>query len=82
MVVGFAGSTILHDGPYSFEEQMHHPIAPVLVRRGESIDVTCRWSNTGPNEVRYGDSSSDEMCFAGLYRSPAAHAGLFCGTGS
>ncbi|MFO0761637.1 MAG: hypothetical protein U0359_34665 [Byssovorax sp.] len=75
------GSTILHDGPYAFEEQLHHPITPVLVRRGESIEVTCTWANTGPDEVRYGDSSLDEMCFAGIYRYPAAHAGLFCASG-
>lgn len=70
--------TALHDAPFRFDEQLNYPIAATHVARGEFVDVTCHWQNTSSDMVVYGDSSSTEMCFAGLYRYPAAHEGLFC----
>ncbi len=77
-----AGTTTLHDAPYDVHEQRHYPIAPRAVRRGDRIDVTCRWKNSGASTVRYGDTSADEMCFAGVFRYPAENAGIYCGTGT
>jgi hypothetical protein len=73
-------ATVLHDAPYDVREQRHYSIVPRLVRRGERVEVTCHWKNTSTAPVTYGDSSADEMCFAGLYRYPAARSGIYCGT--
>ena len=72
------GDSVLHDKPYSFDEQRAHVIEPVEVKAGEQLDVTCTWVNDGEDPVTFGDSSTSEMCFAGFYRYPAANAGLFC----
>lgn len=77
MTVGHGGA-VLHDAPFDFYEQVNFPIEPRLVKAGESVRVDCTWQNTGNSLVTFGDSSTQEMCFAGLYRYPAAHDGLFC----
>jgi len=77
-----AGAAVLHDSAYDFDEQRAYPIAPTLVRAGETLEVTCTWNNPTEQEVRFGDSTFDEMCFAGLVRHPAAHRGLYCNDAS
>jgi hypothetical protein len=75
---GASGQAVLHDAPFAFGEQINYAIAPTMVRAGEAIYVTCNYQNTSSELVSFGDSSTQEMCFAGLYRYPAAHDGLFC----
>jgi hypothetical protein len=72
------GDTVLHDGPYDFEEQRYYSIEPHYVPAGESVDVHCTWINDTREPVGFGNSSYEEMCFAGLYRYPALRQGLFC----
>jgi hypothetical protein len=72
------GVTTLHDAPFAFGEQRNHPIEPTVVHAGERIDVSCDWRNTSSETIGYGESSSDEMCFAGLYRYPAFSRNLYC----
>jgi hypothetical protein len=70
----------LHDLDYTFAEQHYYPKAPeIAVAAGDQVRVTCTYLNNTnpPRTVRFGDSSNDEMCFAGLYRYPAQGAGLF-----
>jgi hypothetical protein len=70
--------TVLHDAAYSFTEQNYYLKSPVVqVAAGDQIRVTCRYNNTTGGLVTFGESSNDEMCFSGLYRYPAANAGLF-----
>jgi hypothetical protein len=70
MTVLHAGvGTVLHDEPYAFEEQRHYP-TEVNVSAGEGIQVTCTWINDTGSMVEFGDSSNQEMCFAGLYLYP------------
>jgi hypothetical protein len=77
-----ATTTVLHDGAYSFLEQTYYLKTPeVAVAAGDKIEVTCSYNNTTGSPVTFGESSTDEMCFSGLYRYPAANAGLFqCST--
>jgi hypothetical protein len=75
---GPAGATVLHDAPYDFGHQRVYPIPPTRVAAGERIEVTCTWHNPGDEAVTFGDSTWDEMCFAGLVRYPAAAEGLYC----
>ena len=71
--------TMLLDQPFSFDEQENYPVDDILIRQGESIDVTCTWiNNTGKGNVTFGDSSEQEMCFAGFMRYPATGASTFC----
>jgi hypothetical protein len=75
---GAEGQTTIHDADYAFEEQINYDIEPRLVRGGDRIYVTCSYQNTSSQTISFGDSSTQEMCFAGLYRYPAARDGLFC----
>jgi hypothetical protein len=80
-----AGTTVkLHDGPYSFTEQNYYLQSPEYqVMVGDQIKVTCVWTNPGNTNVTFGESSTKEMCFVGMYRYPAAGSGLFeCSDGA
>jgi hypothetical protein len=68
---------VLHDAAYSFEEQTNYPITPIQVADGDSIDVTCSYTNNTSSSVQFGDSSTTEMCFTGLYRYPKQAIDLF-----
>lgn len=64
----------LLDKDYSFSEQKNYPWAtPIAVKQGDRLDTTCTYvNNTNPiREVKFGESSLDEMCFTGIYRYPA-----------
>jgi hypothetical protein len=69
---------ILHDAPYTFNEQAYYKKSPeIQVQSGDEIKVTCTYLNNTGSTVTFGDSSNNEMCFTGMYRYPAANAGLF-----
>jgi hypothetical protein len=71
-------TTVLHDLPFTFSEQNYYLKTPeVSVQAGDQINVKCTYLNTTGHLVTVGESSDDEMCFSGLYRYPAANAGLF-----
>jgi hypothetical protein len=63
--------TKLLDTDYSFFEQRNYPMADTLVHKGDSIQTTCTYVNNTGATVQFGDSSTDEMCFTGLYKYPA-----------
>ncbi len=75
---GRDGARILLDTPFQFDAQGHHRVGPVEVLAGDSLEVTCTWNNGSGQVVGFGDSTLDEMCFAGVVRFPAAHEGLYC----
>ena len=75
---GRDGDTVLHDEPFDFEEQVNYRIQPRVVAAGESLRVDCSYENPTSSSLSFGDSSDQEMCFAGIYRYPAARDGLFC----
>jgi hypothetical protein len=62
--------TVLDDA-YSFTEQRNYPMPTLAIPEGARIDVTCTYVNTSGVIVRFGDSSNEEMCFAGMYKYPA-----------
>jgi hypothetical protein len=75
------GEVVLHDAPYSFEEQEVHRIEEVRMQEGDVIDVECTYDNTTGEVVHWGDSSLAEMCFAGILRYPAGEGSFFvCGS--
>jgi hypothetical protein len=70
------GDAVLLDASYAFEEQSIYPIAPVSLVSGDRVRVVCSYDNTTGDSVPFGDSSDQEMCFAGVYRYPA-YGGTF-----
>jgi hypothetical protein len=70
---------VLHDQAYQFAEQEYYLQAPeISVLAGDRIGVECTYLNNTGQLVTFGDSSNQEMCFAGLYRYPASSSDKFC----
>jgi hypothetical protein len=60
-------------------EQRNYELAPTLaVHAGDSIRTDCTYTNTSSTDtLTFGDSSTKEMCFTGLYRYPKQAISLF-----
>ena len=70
---GAGGDRVVFDEDYSFDDQRHFPLAPELkMKAGERVRVDCTYKNTTSESVGFGDSSLQEMCFAGLFTYPAS----------
>ena len=67
--------TVVWDDDYSFNEQRFgiYPDwkgpAKVALKKGDKIGVTCTYDSTGIGK-KFGDSTTDEMCFAISYVTP------------
>jgi len=72
------GDVVIHDAPYSFDEQSFHLIDPLHMAKGDKLRVDCTHKNTTTKEVTFGESSLSEMCFAGIYRYPAVGGFFIC----
>jgi len=71
-------ATKLHDADYDFREQKNYPLAPMLqIHAGDSMRTDCTYTNNDTTTVTFGDSSTAEMCFTGLYRYPKQALTLF-----
>lgn len=75
---GSAGNQVLHDLPYSFSNQKNYPITPLKVAPGDLVRIACSYQNTTSNTIYFGDSSTAEMCFGGLYLYPKLEPGIMC----
>jgi hypothetical protein len=65
-----SGEVVIYDGPYDFDKQLAYPLDMLRVNAGDIIDIECTYENTGAT-LHSGESTRDEMCFAGLGRFPA-----------
>jgi hypothetical protein len=76
--------TVIHDQAFDFREQYNFPLDPYLqVESGDSINVECTYYNDSNTEITFGDSSTQEMCFTGMYRYPKQAFTLFdCAEGT
>ena len=73
------GDVVVHDEPYDFDQQIVSTFDFVEMADGDRVSVECTYVNTTPNLVTWGDSSLQEMCFAGIYRfPPRGTQGLAC----
>lgn len=69
---GGSGARVLHDQPYSFDEQRFGLLAPQLVTAaGARITVECTYMNPTGQTVYFGESSNEEMCYALAFVHPA-----------
>ena len=71
----------LLDTDYAFTEQRNYPMADTLIHKGDRIETTCTYVNNTGHTVSFGDSSTDEMCFTGLYKYPAGGNLFQCALG-
>lgn len=53
---------VLHDGPFSFEEQTIKPIEDTLIKEGDVLTTRCTFENTTDRMVSFGEDTEDEMC--------------------
>lgn len=72
------GEVVLSDRPYDFDSQIVYSLEPQIpMKAGDTISVECTYQNPTGKMVGWGESSLEEMCFAGIYRYPAAGAKSF-----
>lgn len=72
------GDVVINDAPYDFNEQSFHAIEPLPMAQGDRVRVDCTHHNTTTSTVTFGESTLEEMCFAGLYRYPATGNFFIC----
>ncbi len=73
-----SGSQTILDAPYAFNDQQITPLGAELpMRAGDRVEIRCDYRNDTGETVSWGESSLDEMCFAGLYRYPRDPDGVF-----
>jgi hypothetical protein len=72
------GEVVIHDGPYDFHEQLFYPIDLVPMKKGDWLDIWCTYENGTGRTISWGESSTDEMCFAGIGRFPQGDGGPSC----
>lgn len=76
--------TTLLDTDYDFSNQKTYPMTSVTIPKGSQITTTCTYLNntavTAPpgHTIAFGESSTDEMCFTGLYKYPAGGTTFAC----
>jgi hypothetical protein len=75
-----ATATKLLDADYQFNEQRNYPIAETVIQAGDQITTACSYNNTTDHTITFGDSSTEEMCFTGIYRYPAGDELFSCVT--
>ena len=63
--------SVIWDGAFSFDDQRFYDQSPLLaLKAGDQVVVDCSYENTTATTVHWGESSTAEMCFFGLYRYP------------
>jgi hypothetical protein len=73
-------ATVLHDGDYTFNEQVQLPLDPIVqLHSGDTVTTECTYQNTTDHAVSFGESSDTEMCFSVLFRYPAQDGLHVCG---
>lgn len=73
------GDVVIHDAAYDFDEQLVYPFdKPVRMKTGDKLQVDCTYMNTTDKLVNFGNSSLEEMCFAGIVRYPETVGSFLC----
>jgi hypothetical protein len=67
------------DQDYVFDDQRYSVLpTPIVVSQGDTIRVDCTYDNNTGHLVTYGESSNNEMCYAGVFHYPPSNGGLTC----
>ena len=67
---------IVDQPQFSFQTQLGYPASNDVVP-GDVIRTSCTWNNTTDQTVKFGENTSDEMCFAFIGYYPKINAPLF-----
>jgi hypothetical protein len=72
MTVTHAGvPQVVFDTAYDFNQQrVFYPTTPLTISRLDQIQITCSYVNNTGSTLTFGDSSTKETCFTGVYRYP------------
>lgn len=65
-------TAVLLDTDYSLSSQAIYPVTPALqaLTAVDRLVTTCSYVNTTGGTLTFGESSKNEQCFVGLYRTP------------
>jgi hypothetical protein len=64
-------SRVLLDEAYSFGDQRYRMVSPIEpAAAGDTMSIECTYDNPGSTTVTFGESTTDEMCFAITYTIP------------
>lgn len=69
VVQGGVAKTI-HDADFDFSAQSLYPLDTIELTPGDTITTECTWVNPTANIVRYGESTTTEMCYSIAFRYP------------
>jgi hypothetical protein len=74
------GDVVLSDRDFSFDASRLYGLDPLVrMKQGDKVQIDCTFDNDGDTPITFGDSSLDEMCFAGIFRyPPAEHPQYLC----
>jgi hypothetical protein len=64
------GTDVLVDQPFQFLDQRNYP-TPAIVHPGDTLTTTCTYLNTTASAVRFGSSTTKEMCYNFAVSYPA-----------
>jgi hypothetical protein len=68
---GAADACLIDIPKWDFHWQMSYfTAAPSIIGPSDSLTLDCTWDNPSANTIRWGESTSDEMCFAYVYVTP------------
>lgn len=71
--------TTVLDEDFDFEKQTYTLVdPPLLLKKGERLDVVCDYVNPRSETLGFGESSNQEMCFTFTYRYPAISSLFLC----
>jgi len=72
---------VMHDQPWVYGEQGTYPVpgGEVLIETGDQVITTCSYTNDTSRDIRFGESTEDEMCFNFALYYPKG--GFSCGGG-
>jgi hypothetical protein len=76
-VRGGVETTILDAPTYDFSTGAGANAVKVDLASGDTVRTMCRWKNPGDTTVKFGEATSDEMCFAFLTYYPKITAPKF-----
>lgn len=66
-----SNSRVLMDEPYSFSDQRYRVLSPTeQAGASTTLKIDCSYNNTTSQTVHFGESTTDEMCFAITYTIP------------
>lgn len=55
---------VMHDGPFNFDAQSSYLLPEeVILETGDVVKTVCTYTNLTNRNIRFGESTTDEMCF-------------------